>query len=65
MLSFISGSQCVNPQASADNKKMDRVNCGFSYPTLGMASASEHVQYIYTPTYNNIINTGPSNEAEG
>jgi hypothetical protein len=51
MLSFISGSQCVNPQASPDNKKIVRVNCGLSYPTLGMASASEHVQYIYIPTY--------------
>ncbi len=55
MLSFISGSQCVNPQASPDNKKIVRVNCGFSYPTLGMASASEHVQYMNTPTYNNTV----------
>jgi hypothetical protein len=28
MLSFISGSQCVNPQASADNNKMARVSWG-------------------------------------
>jgi len=78
MLSFISGSQCVNPQASADNKKMDRVNCGFSYPTLwyrrylhdtlqcSMYGICQRTctQYINLTTYNNTINTGPSNEAE-